>query len=98
MSRALVQNFAVSLDGFGTGEGQTREAPFGLAGDRLHEGMVATRWRAGEDPGGTGGLEDGFARRLDVGSGAEIMGAGKSGHPGWREDRDWKGAWGPTPP
>ena len=30
--------------------------------------------------------------------GAEIMGAGKWGHPGWHEDPDWKGAWGPNPP
>jgi dihydrofolate reductase len=98
MSRALVQNFAVSLDGFGTGEGQTREAPFGHAGDRLHEWMFATRWWAGEEPGGTGGIDDAFAQLFDVGIGAEIMGAGKYGHPGWTEDPDWKGAWGPNPP
>ena len=98
MSRALVQNFAVSLDGFGTGEGQTREAPFGHAGDRLHEWMFATRWWAREEPGGTGGVDDAFARLFDVGIGAEIMGAGKYGHPGWTEDPDWKGAWGPNPP
>src|SRR4029453_9766085 len=28
----------------------------------------------------------------------EIMGAGKWGHPGWQDDPDWKGAWGPNPP
>jgi hypothetical protein len=32
------------------------------------------------------------------GIGAEIMGAGKFGHPGWHEDPEWKGAWGPNPP
>ena len=26
------------------------------------------------------------------------MGAGKFGHPGWEDDPDWKGAWGPNPP
>ena len=26
------------------------------------------------------------------------MGAGKFGHPGWHEDPEWKGAWGPNPP
>jgi dihydrofolate reductase len=26
------------------------------------------------------------------------MGAGKFGYPGWHEDADWKGAWGPNPP
>ena len=44
MSLAQVQNFAISLDGFGTGEGLSREEPFGHAGERLHEWMFATRW------------------------------------------------------
>ena len=35
MSQARVHNFTVSLDGFGTGEGQSLEAPFGHAQDRL---------------------------------------------------------------
>ena len=39
-----------------------------------------------------------FMQRHDRGIGAEIMGAGKFGHPGWHEDPDWKGAWGPNPP
>ena len=95
MSLARVQNFSISLDGFGTGEGQTHEAHFGHAGDRLHEWMFATRWW---QPGGTGGIDDAFARLFDAGIGAEIMGAGKFGHPGWHEDPDWKGAWGPNPP
>ena len=37
-------------------------------------------------------------QRHDQGIGAEIMGAGKFGHPGWEDDPDWKGAWGPNPP
>jgi hypothetical protein len=48
--------------------------------------------------GGTGGVDDAFARLYDPGFGAEIIGAGKWGHPGWHEDPDWKGAWGPNPP
>ena len=36
MSLVRVHNFAISLDGFGTGEGQSRDAHFGHAGDRLH--------------------------------------------------------------
>ena len=43
MSLARVQFFSVSLDGFGTGEGLSREEPFGHAGDRLHEWMFLTR-------------------------------------------------------
>ena len=97
MSLLRVQNFAISLDGFGTGEGQSRDAPFGHAGDRLHEWMFATR---GGEPGGQGssGVDDAFMRLFDPGIGAEIMGAGKFGYPGWHEDPDWKGAWGPNPP
>ena len=43
MSLARVQFFTVSLDGFGTGEPQSHEAPFGHAGERLHEWMFGTR-------------------------------------------------------
>ena len=54
MSLLRVHNFAISLDGFGTGDGITLDAPFSHAGERLHEWMFATRfWRSmvGE-PGG----------------------------------------------
>ena len=60
MSRARVHNLSISLDGFGTGEGLTFEAPFGHAGERLHEWMFATRFwgsMAG-DGGGSTGVED----------------------------------------
>ena len=100
MSLARVQNLSISLDGFGTGEGQSADAHFGHAGDRLHEWMFATRW--GREmlgrPGGTGGIDDAFSQLFAAGIGAEIMGAGKFGHPGWHEDPEWKGAWGPNPP
>jgi dihydrofolate reductase len=100
MSRALVQFFSISLDGFGTGEGLSLEAPFGHAGERLHEWMFVTRWwheRVGE-PGGSGGIDDAFLRLHDPGVGAEIMGSGKFGPPGWHEDPAWKGWWGEDPP
>src|SRR3954464_12410247 len=95
MSLVRVHNFAISLDGFGTGEGQSQDAHFGHAEDRLHQWMFATRWW---QPGGSGGVDDAFVQQHDPGIGAEIMGAGKFGHPGWHEDPDWKGAWGPNPP
>ena len=100
MSLVRVHNFAVSLDGFGTGEPQTREAPFGHAGERLHEWMFATRWwhdMVGK-PGGSMGVDDAFTQRFDRGIGAEIMGANKFGPPGWQDDPDWKGWWGDNPP
>ena len=95
MSRARVHNFSISLDGFGTGAGLSQDAPFGHAGQRLHEWMIATRWW---DPGGSGGVDDAFAQLHGVGIGAEIMGAGKFGPPGWHEDPGWEGWWGPNPP
>ena len=65
MSRVRVHNFAVSLDGFGTGAGQSAEAHFGHAGDRLHPWMFATRWW---EDGGSGGVDDVFVRQHDPGS------------------------------
>ena len=100
MSLARVQAFSISLDGFGTGEGLSHDEPFGHAGDRLHEWMFETRWwheRIGE-PGGSGGIDDALLRQFAVGIGAEIMGAGKFGYPGWHEDPQWKGWWGDDPP
>ena len=96
MSLARVHNFSISLDGFGTGEGQSHDAPFGHAGERLHEWMFATRsW---QQTGGSVGVDDAFARETSRAIGAEIMGAGKFGWPGWHEDPEWMGWWGPNPP
>ena len=106
MSKVRVHNFAVSLDGFGTGEGLTLESPFGHAGQRLHEWMMATRfWHeiVGE-PGGSRGVDDVFAEQHSVGFGAEIMGRGKFGPPqggpwtGLGTDDEWRGWWGNDPP
>jgi dihydrofolate reductase len=82
VSLVRVHNFAISLDGFGTGAGQTKDAPFGHAGERLHEWMFKTQWwEAGLTETNTGGVDDAFAQRHGPGIGAEIM-----------------GAWGPNPP
>jgi dihydrofolate reductase len=95
-----VHNLAISLDGFATGEGQSLESPFGHAGERLHGWMFRTRfWRdmVGEH-GGEQGADDAFAVRHGQGFGAEIMGANKFGPPGWQDDEQWRGWWGPNPP
>jgi dihydrofolate reductase len=105
MSEVRVHNFSISLDGFGTGDGITLDAPFGHAGERLHQWMFATRfWRSmvGE-PGGTEGVDHAFAVRHGMGFGAEIMGRGKfSTQTGpWTDvgtDDEWRGWWGPNPP
>lgn len=47
---------------------------------------MATKWARQEvlgQPGGTAGIDDAVARQFGVGIGAEIMGAGKFGPPGW---------------
>ncbi len=95
MSRTRVHNFSISLDGFAAGEPQSLETPFGHAGQRLHEWMFATRFWG---PDGAEGLDDALARRTDDGIGAEVMGANKFGPPGWADDPDWRGWWGPNPP
>ncbi len=99
MTEVRVHNFAISLDGFGTGEPQSAEAPFGHAGERLHTWMFETRfWQDTAGQGGGGrGADHAFAVHHGLGIGAEIMGANKFGPPGWQDDPDWRGWWGPNP-
>ena len=101
MAQVRVHNFAVSLDGFGTGEGQRLEAPFGHAGDRLMQWFFATRtFRAMQgEAGGGGGVDEAFASNWGPGIGAEIMGRNKFGpQRGPWADEEWKGWWGDNPP
>ncbi|HLG68840.1 MAG TPA: dihydrofolate reductase family protein [Chloroflexota bacterium] len=101
MSRVRVHNFAISLDGFGTGEGQTLEAPFGHAGHKLHDWFFPTRsfQTMQGNSGGSVGIDDAFARDWGTGIGAEIMGRNKFGpQRGPWEDEQWKGWWGDDPP
>jgi len=100
MSDVRVHNFAISLDGFATGAGQAPDAPFGHAGQRLHEWMFATRFwhEMSGGAGGSAGADNAFAAMHGPGIGAEIMGAGKFGPPGWQDDPDYKGWWGANPP
>ena len=101
MSRVRIHNFTISLDGFATGEGQALDTPFGHAGQRLHEWLLATRFGRREilgEAGGTEGVDHVMADRHGPGIGAEIMGAGKFGPPGWQDDPEWRGWWGDNPP
>ena len=111
MSQLLrVQNFCLSMDGFGAGQGQSLEAPFGHADRRggrvarlpvdLASWAFATAsWPNRTEPGGSRGLDDYFTRDFTHNIGAEIMGRNKFGpQRGPWEDLDWKGWWGDTPP
>jgi dihydrofolate reductase len=101
MSRVRVHNFAVSLDGFGTGDGQSLETPFGHAGSKLHEWFFPTRaFRAMQgQAGGSSGIDDAFASQWGPGIGVEIMGRNKFGYQrGPWADEEWQGWWGDNPP
>ena len=102
MSRVRVHNLSISLDGYATGEGQSMEAPFGHAGQRLHGWFFQTRtFRAMHDPnaeGGTG-IDEALASQWGPGIGAEIMGRNKFGpQRGPWQDHEWQGWWGDEPP
>jgi len=104
MSSVRVHNLAISLDGFGTGVDLSREAPFGHAGGRLMEWFFPTHTFQSQTgdrervDSATRGADDAFAGRWGQNIGAEIMGAGKFGPPGWQSDPDWTGWWGDEPP
>lgn len=102
-SRSLVRvhNFAVSLDGFGVGEGQTLDEPFGHAGHRLHEWAFPTRTftAMGLGSGGSVGIDEAFTSRWATNIGAEVMGRNKSSpKSGAWPDEEWRGWWGEDPP
>lgn len=103
MSLIRVHNFSVSLDGFGVGEGQQLDAPFGHAGHRLMQWAFPTRTFTqmgfhGEGPGDTG-VDEAFASRWATDIGVEIMGRNKFGpQRGPWADEQWRGWWGDDPP
>jgi dihydrofolate reductase len=101
MSLVRVHNFSISLDGYGTGEGQSIDQPFGHATDRLHRWFFRTRTfrRMHGQEGGDTGVDDAMARTWGDGIGAEIMGRNKFGpQRGPWQDEDWQGWWGANPP
>ncbi len=96
-----VQNFTVSSDGFGAGEGQSLERPFGHAepGEMFAWAGATASWPNRTDPGGSRGLDDCFTRDFARNIGAEIMGRNKFGpQRGPWTDHEWRGWWGDEPP
>ena len=100
MSRVRVHCFSVSLDGFATGVGQARDAPFGHAGGRLLEWFAATQafHRIHGELGGSTGTDDAFAAGWEAGIGADIMGRSMFGPQSapWA-DFEWGGGTSPVP-
>ena len=96
-----VQCFGVSADGFGAGEGQTLEHPFGHADPMALLAWAGTTasWSHRTEPGGTRGIDDVLVRAMAQDIGAEIMGRNKFGPVrGPWEDHEWQGWWGDEPP
>lgn len=88
MPQTVSAHMMLSLDGFGTGTGQSRENPFGTIDPRNF-----ARWM----------FEDGENNAAEVAAvtdyGAFVMGRNMYAAPGdgpWEEE--WTGWWGPNPP
>jgi dihydrofolate reductase len=101
MPKLRVQNFAISLDGYGAGPRQTRTEPLGAGGEALHSWFIPTRTfrETHGQSGGTTGVDDDFAARAFKGVGAWIMGRNMFGpiRGAW-PDEQWRGWWGKNPP
>ncbi len=84
-------HIAMSLDGYVSGRGQSRDAPFGDAGTRLHEWLFEI---------GEPGRESDAAVIEEVGQGvgAQIMGRKMFGGVDGSWDETWTGWWGEDPP
>ena len=98
MSQVRVHNFSVSLDGFGTGAGQSLDAPFGHAGTRLHEWFFPTRtFRAMQgQPGGAPASTTLSPVPGARASAPRSWGGASSAHHGPWPDQEWNGWWGTT--
>lgn len=101
MTRVRVENFTISLDGYGAGPNQDMDNPLGVGGHDLHDWMVSTRTfqqMQGVEDGRTGVDDDFVARGFDN-VGAWIMGRNMFGPVrGPWPDEEWKGWWGDNPP
>ncbi len=96
-----VQNFTVSRDGYGAGEGQSLQQPFGHADPmELMQWMFGTAtWARMVGGSGSQGVDDHLARDFHNNIGAEIMGRNKfSPQRGPWENEEWTGWWGDNPP
>jgi dihydrofolate reductase len=104
VSRILALGFTISLDGYGAGPRQSREAPLGVGGESLHEWLVHTPTFTGTHASGAAqgkdsDLDEEFAARAMANLGAWIMGRNMFGPiRGPWPDESWRGWWGENPP
>ena len=96
-----VENFTISLDGFGAGPHQDLNNPLGVGGAALHGWAMSTRTFQknvfGND-GGQDGIDEDFAARGFRNIGAWILGRNMFGpvRGPWPDER-WRGWWGENP-
>lgn len=80
-------DMTITLDGYGTGKGQSAERPFGdIDGERLHAWMFDH------------GAENGAEKAAIVAAGAVVMGRNMFGPDRGEWDLGWHGWWGADPP
>lgn len=101
MQKIRVDNFSISIDGFGAGPGQTLDHPLGKNGMDLHQWFFPTdafQQMIGGQPGEKG-IDNDFAVRGLERAGACIMGRNMFGpiRGNWPDDQ-WKGWWDKNPP
>ena len=101
MSRLIVHSFTISLDGYGAGPNQSKDAPLGEGAEALHEWLTATRFfmqMIGRE-GGTTGSDNDVAEQGMANIGAFILGRNMFGPiRGPWPDESWRGWWGENPP
>jgi len=101
MQKLRVDNFSISLDGFGAGVDQDINNPLGIGGLELHRWLFSTDVFQQETSGkhGETGVDNDFAARGFEHVGAWIMGRNMFGpiRGSWK-DEGWKGWWGENPP
>ena len=92
MTELRVNNFSISLDGYGAGRDQSVDNPLGVGGERLHEWLFPPEGErtAVDQSFYTAGVRD---------IGATIMGRNMFGpiRGEWGDER-WTGWWGEDPP
>ena len=100
MTKLRVHAFSLSVDGFGAGPLQDLQNPLGQGGMAVHEWAFATRTfrKMFGQPGGSTGIDDGFAARGFANIGAWILGRNMFGpvRGPWPDD-SWRGWWGEEP-
>lgn len=99
MPKLVVRAFAVSMDGFSAGLGQSLEHPFSPGGLRLMDWAFPTKYftEMFGKTGGEEGIDNDFAVHADDNIGASIMGRNMFGPDRGPWDLTWKGWWGDNP-